>query len=63
MTTPLPRSDEALDVDAIGASLRDLRTTAPASVGYGALVEAGLAARARVRRLERARRLVGDPRR
>lgn len=40
MITPLPRSDEAL-----AASLAALRTTAPAIVGYGALVEAGLADR------------------
>ena len=39
-TIPLPRSDEALV-----ASLAELRTTAPASVGDGALVEAGLADR------------------
>lgn len=46
MTTPLPRSGETLGaLETLGASLRDLRTTAPASVGYGALVEAGLADR------------------
>ena len=37
MTTTLPFSDDSLT-----ASLADLRTSAPASVGYGALVEAGL---------------------
>ena len=40
MTAATPLTDEALE-----ASLRDLRTSAPASVGYGALVEAGLADR------------------
>ncbi|MBI2782353.1 MAG: methylated-DNA--[protein]-cysteine S-methyltransferase [Chloroflexi bacterium] len=40
MTTTLPLSD-----DALAASLRDLRSAAPASIGYGALVEAGLADR------------------
>ena len=40
MTTTFPISDEAL-----GASLRDLRAEAPASLGYGALVETGLADR------------------
>ena len=40
MTAMFPRSADALE-----ASLADLRTTAPASVGYGALVETGLADR------------------
>lgn len=40
MTTTLPRSDESLEL-----ALRDLRAIAPTSVGYGALVEAGLADR------------------
>jgi O-6-methylguanine DNA methyltransferase len=40
MTTPLPRTEDALI-----AQLRDLRTVAPASLGFGALVEAGLADR------------------
>ena len=38
MTTTLPRSDESL-----AAALGDLRAMAPRSVGFGALVEAGLA--------------------
>ena len=42
MTTTLPRSDDALDLE---AALHGLRATAPATVGYGALVEAGLADR------------------
>jgi O-6-methylguanine DNA methyltransferase len=40
MTTAVPFTDQAL-----GAALRDLRVAAPASVGFGALVEAGLADR------------------
>jgi O-6-methylguanine DNA methyltransferase len=40
MTTAIPITDAALE-----ASLRDLRAAAPSSVGYGALVEAGLADR------------------
>jgi O-6-methylguanine DNA methyltransferase len=40
MTTAVPLTDQAL-----AASLRDLRAEAPASVRYGALVEAGLADR------------------
>lgn len=40
MTITLPISDEAF-----GASLLDLRAEAPASLGYGALVETGLADR------------------
>jgi O-6-methylguanine DNA methyltransferase len=40
MTTAIPLTDEAL-----AASLRDLRAVAPPSLGYGALVEAGLADR------------------
>jgi O-6-methylguanine DNA methyltransferase len=40
MTTPQLLTDDALE-----ASLRDLTARAPASVGYGALVEAGLADR------------------
>ncbi len=40
MTTTMPVSDQDLE-----AALRDLRTVAPPSVGFGALVEAGLADR------------------
>jgi O-6-methylguanine DNA methyltransferase len=45
MTTPIPRSEDHATLDTLEASLGDLRTGAPASVGYGALVETGLADR------------------
>ncbi|MEO5703827.1 MAG: methylated-DNA--[protein]-cysteine S-methyltransferase [Candidatus Limnocylindrales bacterium] len=46
MTTTLPPSNDSLSLSlGLEASLRDLRVAAPASVGYGALVEAGLADR------------------